>query len=228
MFQTNPSEKSISGNKSISFCHVVTTQTRSVYVNTYWGLIWRSKIEIAHTWHYRTVYLINRFSFKGCTKSPNTVNFPSIRIILQGSLFVDFIQIPNNLGTCEWKGTEYSIDGKTWRQTKGNPGRISVLSIVVKASPTIDCIYLPSWLFNAHFQIYWTPWEQKNKRWNKAWLIENNAHNRKILRSRVNKRLRLLSLVYTQENFPWTDYSSLFFQLSCATNGFKTKEIFLS
>ena len=33
---------------------------------------------------------------------------------------------------------------------------------------------------------------------------------------------------YTQENFPWTDNFSLSCELQCATNGFKTKEIFLS
>ena len=38
----------------------------------------------------------------------------------------------------------------------------------------------------------------------------------------------ILSLVYTQEYFPWTDSFSLFCGLPCATNGFKTKEIFLS
>ena len=38
----------------------------------------------------------------------------------------------------------------------------------------------------------------------------------------------MLSLVYTQENFPWTDNFSLSCELPCATNGFKTKEIFLS
>ena len=38
----------------------------------------------------------------------------------------------------------------------------------------------------------------------------------------------LLSLVYTQESFPWTDNFSLSCELPCATNGFKTKEIFLS
>ena len=37
-----------------------------------------------------------------------------------------------------------------------------------------------------------------------------------------------LSLVYTQKNFPWTDNFSLSCKLSCKTNGFKTKEIFLS
>ena len=35
------------------------------------------------------------------------------------------------------------------------------------------------------------------------------------------------SLAYTQGNFPWTDFS-LSCELPCATNGFKTKEIFLS
>ena len=38
----------------------------------------------------------------------------------------------------------------------------------------------------------------------------------------------MLSPVYTQENFPWTDNFSLSCELPCATNGFKTKEIFLS
>ena len=37
-----------------------------------------------------------------------------------------------------------------------------------------------------------------------------------------------LSCVYTQEYFPWTDNFSLSCELPCATNGFKTKEIFLS
>ena len=37
-----------------------------------------------------------------------------------------------------------------------------------------------------------------------------------------------LNPVYTQENFPWTDNFSLSCELPCATNGFKTKEIFLS
>ena len=37
-----------------------------------------------------------------------------------------------------------------------------------------------------------------------------------------------LSPVYTQGNFPWTGNFSLSCELPCATNGFKTKEIFLS
>ena len=39
---------------------------------------------------------------------------------------------------------------------------------------------------------------------------------------------RALSPVYTRENFPWTGNFSLSGELPCATNGFKTKEIFLS
>ena len=34
--------------------------------------------------------------------------------------------------------------------------------------------------------------------------------------------------VHTQENFPWTGSFSLSCELPCTTNGFKTKEIFLS
>ena len=44
----------------------------------------------------------------------------------------------------------------------------------------------------------------------------------------IRNCLFLQSLVYTQEDFPWTGNFSLSCELPCATNGLKTKEIFLS
>ena len=84
-------------------------------------------------WYYQPAYLVNRFFFKGCKKF-DSIEFSSIEIVSQGSLALKVFTIFFT-GSCKWKRTEYSIDGKTWMQTRGNPGKISTTLVSLQASP---------------------------------------------------------------------------------------------
>ena len=53
-------------------------------------------------------------------------------------------------------------------------------------------------------------------------------HSTEVSGINISKVVKFPSTIYTQETLPWTSTFFLSCELPCSTNGFKTKEIFLS